>query len=124
MRPSLVRHVPAALAVLLLAAACSVEGRIEGFSTQPIADVETVEVTPDTARLAPGETVQLQVTARDASGLPVAGIQFTWQSFDNAIASVDAGGLVTANALTGTTGIRASAGAVASDTAVVIVERE
>lgn len=124
MRSTFVRCTLTLSAVALLLAACDVEGRIEGFPTDnPLGDVESVEVTPDTTRISVGETRQLNATALDADGDPVVGVDFIWESLDQAFASVDNSGVV--EGLTPATArIRASAGAVASDTAVVIVESD
>ena len=43
-----------------------------------------------------GETVQLTATVLDGNGQPVVGAALTWQSGDASVASIDAGGLVTA----------------------------
>jgi probable HAF family extracellular repeat protein len=55
-----------------------------------------------------GQTIQLSATARDASGNPLEGVQFTWLSSNEAVASV-AGGVVTARGV-GTATITSSAG--------------
>ena len=84
--------------------------------------VASVEVSPATAPLtALGATVQLTAEAFDANGHAVAGAEFSWESSDAAVATVDAGGLVTAVA-EGVATITASAGG-ASGTAVVTVDQ-
>ncbi len=58
--------------------------------------VASVEVSPATAELnALGATVQLTAEAFDENGDVVAGAEFSWESSDTAIATVDASGLVT-----------------------------
>ena len=82
--------------------------------------VASVVVSPSTAELtALGETVQLTAEAFDENGHAVAGAEFLWESSDVAVATVDAGGLVTAVA-EGVATITASAGE-ASGSAVVPV---
>src|SRR5437870_3157606 len=51
--------------------------------------VASVTVTPATAGVAVGSTVQLTATPKDANGNPLTGRVVTWQSSNNAIASVD-----------------------------------
>ena len=82
--------------------------------------VATVEVSPSAADLAAlGATVQLTAEALDANGHAVAEAEFSWESSDNSVATVDASGLVTGVA-EGTATITASAGS-ASGSAVVSV---
>jgi uncharacterized protein YjdB len=61
--------------------------------------VASVSVSPATASLVIGSTVQLSATTKDASGNTLTGRTVTWSTSDASIASVDANGLVTANAL-------------------------
>src|SRR5213596_2549430 len=61
----------------------------------PTVPVASVTVTPGTARVTVGQTVQLTATPRDASGNPLTGRVITWQSSDNSIATVNGSGLVT-----------------------------
>src|SRR6266550_4491695 len=56
--------------------------------------VASVTVTPATAGVAVGSTVQLTATPKDANGNPLTGRVVTWQSSNNAIASVNGSGLV------------------------------
>jgi uncharacterized protein YjdB len=58
--------------------------------------VTTVLVTPPTATLRAGKTVQLSASARDANGNVVPGQTFTWSSATTSVANVDAAGLVSA----------------------------
>ncbi|HVH10526.1 MAG TPA: alkaline phosphatase family protein, partial [Gemmatimonadales bacterium] len=57
--------------------------------------VASVAVTPATATITVGQTVQLTATPRDASGNPVTGRVVTWSTSDTTIALVNASGLVT-----------------------------
>ena len=82
--------------------------------------VASVEVSPSVDELtALGQTVQLTAEAFDENGHAVAGAEFSWESSDAAVATVDAGGLVTGVA-EGVATITASAGE-ASGSAVVTV---
>ena len=78
-----------------------------------------VEVLPEMATLAPGDTVRLAATATDANGHAVAGAAFTWTSSDSTVASVDDAGLVEALA-EGMARITAASGG-ADDEAVITV---
>jgi len=52
-------------------------------------------VTPATASLTVGQTVQLTATPKDANGNPLTGRTIVWSTSDNTIASVTSSGLVT-----------------------------
>jgi uncharacterized protein YjdB len=57
--------------------------------------VATVAVTPSSAAVQPGQTVQLTATTKDANGNILTGRVVTWSSGDQTIATVSASGLVT-----------------------------
>jgi len=57
--------------------------------------VASVAVTPPSASVQPGVTVQLGATAKDANGNPLNGKEFTWTSDSAPVATVDPSGLVT-----------------------------
>ncbi len=81
--------------------------------------VASVEVSPSAETIELGSTLQLTAEAFDESGHAVAEVEFAWETSDAAVATVDAGGLVTAVA-EGVATITASAGE-ASGSAVVPV---
>src|SRR5205807_1505175 len=56
--------------------------------------VATVEVTPPSASVQAGQTVQLTATPRDANGAPLSGRTVTWSSSNTAVAAGSHGGLV------------------------------
>src|SRR5207245_8778689 len=62
------------------------------------APVATVTVTPATASVQAGQTVQLTATLKDANGNILTGRVVTWSSSNNTAASVNSNGLVAANA--------------------------
>ena len=104
----------------ITAAAGSVSGTAAVTVSQ---EVGAVTVTPAADTLvAFGDTVQLSAEAFDANGHWVEGAEFSWESDDDAVATVDASGLVTA-AGNGTATITAAAGSV-SGTAAVTVSQE
>jgi len=77
------------VALLLSVAACG------GESTKaPV--VASVDVTPSTATLSPGQTSSFSATARDANGASISGQPVTWASSNSAVLSVSAVGVVTA----------------------------
>ena len=80
-----------------------------------------IDVMPDTATLtALGDTVRLTAEVRDQNGRPMSGTTVTWTSSAEAIVAVDARGLARA-VDNGEATITASAGALASATAVIAV---
>lgn len=93
------------LAATYLVAVLTLAGCTESTRPTPIA---SVEVSAPTTFVDVGQTLQLSATARDASGNPLEGVQFTWWSSNEAVASV-AAGLVTARGV-GTATIISSAG--------------
>jgi alpha-tubulin suppressor-like RCC1 family protein len=70
--------------------------------------VASVIVTPATATVAPGGTVQLTATTKDATGSVLAGRAVIWASGTTAVATVSAGGLVTGIAAGGPVTITAT----------------
>lgn len=57
--------------------------------------VASVTVSPPTACLAVGQTVQLTATVKDSAGAPLPGKSVTWATSNGAVATVDTTGLVT-----------------------------
>lgn len=84
--------------------------------------VASVEVSPSTATLAPGGSVQLGAVARDQGGNALSGARFTWTSSDTLVAAVDTAGRVYGRAA-GTVAIIVFADDVA-DTAQVVVRTD
>ena len=99
-------------------------GSASGSATVTVAqEVSAVTVKPATASLvALGDTVRLSAEAFDANGRAVGGAEFTWESSDSAVATVDASGRVTAMA-SGSATITATSGS-ASGSATVSVAQE
>src|SRR5207253_5002745 len=56
--------------------------------------VATVEVTPPSASVQAGQTVQLTATPKDANGAPLSGRTVTWSSSNTSVATVSNSGLV------------------------------
>lgn len=74
----------------------------------------TVEVTPATVTVDPGDTTRLNAAVADSNGASIGGPVVTWSSSDTAVATVDAQGLVTAVA-SGTANITAASGGVSGE---------
>src|SRR5690242_10192223 len=82
--------------------------------------VASVTVTPPTASVAVGGSVQLTATPKDANGNPLAGRVITWQSSDNTTASVSSSGLVTGVAAGGPVTITATSEGQSGTAAVTV----
>jgi plastocyanin len=101
---------------LTLAASCG------GGGTEPVQDntVASVTIASSATTIAPGATVQLNATAKTAAGATVGGLTPTWSSSNQAVATVNTSGLVTAVA-NGVATITATMGGV-SGTRVITVQ--
>ena len=120
------------LAVVALAAACgggdspsptALPTVPDPSVMQPVVSVEVSSPAEPTALGEPlqlGETLQLSVEALDENGQAVAGVEFSWESSNTSVATVDATGLVTAVAA-GTATITASAGDVQATVEITVV---
>ena len=113
-------------AAVALGAALSISSC--GDSTPPTAAVTVeqvvaqVTVTPDSVAFAAlGDTVRVAGTAVDGNGHGVPGAEISWSTSDDAVATVDTGGLVTAVG-NGVVAVAATSGS-ASGTAAVTVEQ-
>ncbi len=83
---------------------------------------ESVAVVPAEATIAAlGDTLRLDAEAFDANGHAVAGAEFSWESSDDAVATVDGSGLVTARG-NGTATVTASAVSVSGMAAVTVIQ--
>ena len=83
----------------------------------------TVTVSPATAELdALGATAQMTAEVRDQNGQAMSGVALTWASSDDALATVDASGLVTAVG-NGTATITATAGAASGNATLTVAQR-
>ena len=84
---------------------------------------DSVAVLPEEATIAAlGDTLRLAAEAFDANGRAVAGAEFSWESSDAAVATVDGSGLVTA-AGNGTATITATAGSASGSATVSVAQR-
>jgi hypothetical protein len=83
-------------------------------------DVVTVEVAPDQATIAVGETLALTATARDADGDVLTGRTVTWSSDDETVASVTAAGVVEGESPGGPVTITATIEGVSGTAAIAV----
>ena len=81
---------------LLMLIAAAIACSDDSNPVQPTNPVATVAVTTPLAAISVGATTTLVATPRDAKGFPLAGRRVTWESSSTAIATVTAGGVVTA----------------------------
>jgi len=84
-----------------------------------IAPVASVTVTPATATLAVGQTVQLAATPKDSAGTALTGRTVTWTSGNPSVATVNSNGLVTGAAAGSATITAMSEGRTGSATVTV-----
>lgn len=106
------------LGVGVLAGACGGDGG-PNTSVVPVEAVTRMEVSPATLSLRVGETGQLTASAFSATGARLTGRTTTWSSSNATVASVSAGGAVTALAAGTTTVSATSEGQVAGATVTV-----
>src|SRR6266700_6038476 len=85
-------------------------------ATVPVA---SVTVTPSSATILVGATVQLTATPKDSAGNPLSGATVTWASSGTAVATVSASGLVTGKTA-GSATITATAGGKSGTAAVTV----
>ena len=115
------RHSQLAFGAILavVASACASSPTISPPPPPPSTTVATVVVTAPSSTMAPGATQKLAATAANAAGQPV-NATITWQTTLPSVATVDAGGTVTA-LTAGVTNITASGGGVTSNPVAITV---
>ena len=97
-------------------------GEASGSAVVPVMQpVASVQVSPSAETIGLGSTLQLTAEAFDENGEAVAGVEFSWESSDAAVATVDAGGLVTGVAV-GVATITASAGSAEGAAEVTVAD--
>src|SRR5439155_9636145 len=94
-----------------------------GFTTFTVkpATIKTVEIKSITTPLVAGSTMQLEATTRIANGDPRTGVPINWTSDKPAVATVDAGGVVTGTG-PGKATIKAAAGAASGMTTITVIK--
>ena len=104
----------------ITASAGNVSGSAVVTVMQPVA---SVEVSPSADTIGLGSTLQLAAEGFDENGDAVESVQFSWESSDVAIATVDASGLVTGVAV-GAATITASAGSGQGTAEITVMDLE
>jgi uncharacterized protein YjdB len=87
--------------------------------TVTVVPVASVTVSPASASLAAGSTLQLSATARDSAGNPLSGRTMTWTTSDGSVATVSASGLVT-GVTVGSATISATSGGKSGTAAITV----
>ena len=105
------------MATCLFSACAGKESTAPSATTVP---VSSVAVTPATATVQVGQTVQLTATAKDASGNVLPGRTVTWASSNTAVATVSGSGLVTGVAAGGPVTITATSEGQSGTAAVTV----
>jgi uncharacterized protein YjdB len=82
--------------------------------------VASVDVTPPSASVDEGKTVQLTATPKDANGTPLSGRAITWGSSNTSVATVSTSGLVT-GVTAGSASITATTGGKSGTSAITVV---
>ncbi|MGI8497955.1 MAG: Ig-like domain-containing protein [Gemmatimonadaceae bacterium] len=88
------------LVTALTRGTATITATVQGLSSSAIVDVQplpvaSVTASPSSSALTTGQTVQLSAAVRDAQGNPASQL-LSWSSSDSRVATVSAGGLVTA----------------------------
>lgn len=88
--------------------------------TSSVVPVASVDVTPATADILVGGTLQLTATPKDAAGQPVGGLTITWGGGAAGIATVSSSGLVSGVGAGGPVDITATAGGKTGSSSVTV----
>jgi uncharacterized protein YjdB len=76
--------------------AASCEGRYGTVQVTVVGPPASVDITPQTASLVPGETRQFRAVVHDINGVELPGAAVTWNTSDASVVTVDANGRATA----------------------------
>ena len=118
--PALIVTVP--VLALALIVACGGGSDVPTVPPEPPV-ATTMNISPGSADLSSfGETLQLTATVLDQNTQPMAGASVSWTIDDNAVATVDAGGLVTA-VQNGSATVTATSGSASGTASVTVAQR-
>ena len=84
--------------------------------------VASIEISPGSLTLEATKTGTFTATPKDSAGNPLTGRTITWSTDNASVASIDAGGVVTANGM-GSTSIHAAADAVSASATVTVTRQ-
>ena len=117
-RKLFIAFVTASVLLVLGIFSCEEPEEKDPTTTEP--ELLTIEVTPNSISLTPGDTLSLTAIGKDVEDSTLANIEFTWTSNNPTIAEIDGNGLLTAIAA-GSTYVTAGSGDIVSDHVSVTV---
>ena len=107
-----------------MAAITAMAGSASGSAEVTVAqEVDAIAVSPSADTLVAGDTLRLAAEAIDANGHAVAGAEFSWETSDASVATVDASGLVTAVG-EGTATVTASSGTAQGTAEITVADAD
>lgn len=121
--PALIVAVPVLALALIVACGDADDGPTEPTEPPEPLVATTLNISPASVDLSSfGETLQLTATVLDQNGQPIASAPVSWAIDDDSVATVDAGGLVTA-VQNGSATVSATSGSASGTTSVTVAQR-
>ena len=121
--PALIVAVPVLALALIVACGGADDGPTEPTEPPEPPVATTLNISPASVDLSSfGETLQLTATVLDQNGQPIAAAPVSWAIDDNSVASVDAGGLVTA-VQNGSATVSATSASASGTASVTVAQR-
>ena len=121
--PALIVAVPVLALALIVACGGADDGPTEPTEPPEPPVATTLNISPASVDLSSfGETLQLTATVLDQNGQPIASAPVSWAIDDNSVATVDAGGLVTA-VQNGSATVSATSSSASGTTSVTVAQR-
>ncbi len=125
---------PAGVAAAVAAGTASIRASAEGVNSAPVMItvsepppeplvIATIVVSPDMASITEGQTGQFEAVAMTDDGMPVPGVEFTWASSDEMVATVDMIGVATGVGV-GETMITATADSISGSATLTVTKPE
>ena len=119
----------AGVATAVTVGTATIRASAEGINSSPVMItvseappmIATVKVTPDMESIAEGETLQFEAVAMTSDGTQISGVEFTWSSSDEVVATVDMTGLAT-GVVSGEVMITATADDVSGSATLTVTE--
>ena len=121
--PALIVAVPVLALALIVACGGADDGPTEPTEPPEPPVATTLNISPASVDLSSfGETLQLTATVLDQNGQPIASAPVSWAIDDNSVATVDAGGLVTA-VQNGSATVSATSASASGTASVTVAQR-
>ena len=121
--PALIVAVPVLALALIVACGGADDGPTEPTEPPEPPVATTLNISPASVDLSSfGETLQLTATVLDQNGQPIASAPVSWAIDDNSVATVDAGGLVTA-VQNGSATVSATSSSASGTASVTVAQR-